>query len=77
MEMIVNVKRMRMRCKHMDDISLHRYNIIIHTYISTAIFLVAMINVGLAQARSNNNYAQTLYTTLYIHTIIYPRVYGT
>ena len=50
MEMVVNVKRMRMRCKHVDDVSLQTY---IHTYISTAIFLVAMISVRLAQARPN------------------------
>ena len=28
MEMVVNVKRMRIRCKHVDDVSLHTY---IHT----------------------------------------------
>ena len=47
MEMVVNVKRMRMHCKHMDDVSLHTY---IHKYSD---FLVAIISVGLAQARPN------------------------
>ena len=51
MEMVVNVKRMRMRCKHVDDVLLHTY---IHTYIHKySDFLVAMISVGLAQARPN------------------------
>ena len=49
MEMVVTVKRMRMRCKHVDDVSLHTY---IHKYSD---FLVAMISVGLAQARPNYN----------------------
>ena len=47
MEIVVNVKRMRMRCKHVDDVSLRTY---IHKYSD---FLVAMISVGLAQARPN------------------------
>ena len=47
MEMVVNVKHMRMRCKHVDDVLLHTY---IHKY---GDFLVAMISVGLAQARPN------------------------
>ena len=47
MEMVVNVKRMRMCCKHVDGVSLHTY---IHKYSD---FLVAMISVVLAQARPN------------------------
>ena len=50
MEMVVNVKRMRMRFKHVDDVSLHTYTYT-HKYSD---FLVAMISVGLALARPNN-----------------------
>ena len=52
MEMVVDVNRMRMRCKHMDDVSLHRYMYIhtyLHTYHKHSDFLVAMISVGLAR----------------------------
>ena len=52
MEMVFNVKRMRMRFKHVDDVSLHTY---IHKYSD---FFVAMISVGLAQARPNYMYIQ-------------------
>ena len=39
MEMVVNVKRMHMSCKHVDDVSLLTYiHTYVHTYISTAIF---------------------------------------
>ena len=59
MEMVVNVKRMRMRCKHVDDVSLHTY---IHTYIHKySDFLVTMISVGLAQARPNYYYSSLNY----------------
>ena len=59
MEMVVYVNRMRMRCKHVDDVSLHTY---IHTYIHKySDFLVAMISVGLAQARPNYLLYQVLH----------------
>ena len=40
--------RARARVQHVDDVSLHRY---IHKYSD---FLVALISVGIAQARPNN-----------------------
>ena len=67
MEMVVDVKHMRMRCKHVDDVSLHTY---IHTYIHTYVykysdFLVAMISAGLAQARPNKEGGIVSYSALY------------
>ena len=41
MEMVVNVKRMRMSCKHVDDVSLHKYH---GTYMGITIF--TQIHVG-------------------------------
>ena len=61
-----------MRCKHVDDVSLHTY---IHKYSD---FLVAMISVGLAQARPNKvwfmheyNYNIYGYDIIIIITIYY------
>ena len=65
MEMVVNVKRMRMRCKHVDDVSLNTY---IHKYSD---FLVAMISVGLAQARPNYSTCTVLYFRTTLCTIYY------
>ena len=46
---------MRMRCKNVDDVLLHRY---IHKYSD---FLVALISVGLAQAHPNHDLGKRNY----------------